>query len=467
MPRRVNPVGPRRLDERAYEQALRQIILAPLMRSLRRGLSEAAAAGQAFDALRGVVGDHDRMERLVAREVAAHAARLDGYHRRRLIQTFRAALGVDIRPVLSDTAIQPLMDAWRRENVRLIRTVPQRMQDGLYRRMTQTFASQPFDQKSLSRIVATEGRVSGYNLRRITRDQTSKAIGQLTQARHRQIGIEEYTWRTAQDERVRDTHSALDGTLQRWDTPPGVGHPGQDIQCRCVAIPYIPEAGIGRRPAAQAPQTEPTTMPQSPQRAGFSTASTQPFVGDARLMQAHMSDPLYVARESSPGLRSYTADGFRSLNSKMRTGQRLTGRDLQMSNDLLAAMRDQPRARIVFRGVPGWADKELPTFRPGQVYTLKSPQSASTNLGQTADWGHKGHVFEIHADAGVRAVVTNATETEIIFRWNQSFEVLGVYNDVDVTLANGDRLIARKYVVGRLRRGVPTVIHGVLDASRA
>ena len=87
-----------------------------------------------------------------------------------------------------------------------------------------------------------EFKVSGSNLRRITRDQTSKAVGQLTHARHRQLGIQKYTWRTAQDERVRVTHQALEGSRQKWDSPPAVGHPGEDIMCRCVAIPVIEEA---------------------------------------------------------------------------------------------------------------------------------------------------------------------------------------------------------------------------------
>ena len=236
------PISSRRIDEREYARALRRIVLRPLSRSLRSGLSHAAAVSQAIAALDGV--DWTLPEGLVADEVAARAARLEGYHRARLIQTFRSALSVDIRPTLNDAAIRPLMDAWRRENVSLIRTIPQRLHEGLYQRMSATFAERPFDQQALSRILSTEFQSTGYNLRRLTRDQTGKAIGQLTQARHRQIGIEEYTWRTSQDERVRPSHAALDGTRHRWDSPPSVGHPKEDIQCRCVAIPYIPEAGL-------------------------------------------------------------------------------------------------------------------------------------------------------------------------------------------------------------------------------
>ena len=240
------PIGPRHSEEQEYERRLRRLILTPPFRNLRSGLSRATAASQAIAALDGV--DWTLPEGLVAEEVAAQAARLDGYHRTRLIQTFRAALGIDIRPTLNDDAIRPLMDAWRRENVSLIRTVPQRLHEGLYQRMSATFAERPFDRQALSRVLSTEFQSAGYNLRRLTRDQTGKAIGQLTQARHRQIGIEEYTWRTSQDERVRPSHVALDGTRQRWDSPPSVGHPKEDIQCRCVAIPYIPEAETGVRP---------------------------------------------------------------------------------------------------------------------------------------------------------------------------------------------------------------------------
>ncbi len=241
MPRPINGVGPRRIDERVYDRTLRRLVLTPLMAQLRSGLSEASATSLALEIIDGVFRRW-RMGGLVQEEVAGHSGRLSGYHRKRLIQTFRTALGIDIRPRLLDTAIEPLMTAWRRENISLIRTVPERFHGALYQRVSETFAQQPFDQQALSKVLNREFKVSGSNLRRITRDQTSKAVGQFTHARHRQLGIQEYTWRTAQDERVRVTHQALEGSRQKWDSPPAVGHPGSDILCRCVAIPVIEEA---------------------------------------------------------------------------------------------------------------------------------------------------------------------------------------------------------------------------------
>lgn len=73
----------------------------------------------------------------------------------------------------------------------------------------------------------------------IARDQTLKLNGAINQARQEGAGIDRYVWSTSGDERVREEHDALDGETFSWDSPPEPGHPGQDFQCRCVAIPVI------------------------------------------------------------------------------------------------------------------------------------------------------------------------------------------------------------------------------------
>ncbi len=138
MARKVNGVGPRRLDERVYDKSLRRAVLAPLMAQLSSGLSEASATSLALEIIDGVFRRW-RMGGLVDEEVAVHSARVSGYHKRRLIQTFRTALGIDIRPRLLDSAIEPLMSAWRQENISLIRTVPERFHGTLSQRVSETF----------------------------------------------------------------------------------------------------------------------------------------------------------------------------------------------------------------------------------------------------------------------------------------------------------------------------------------
>lgn len=106
----------------------------------------------------------------------------------------------------------------------------------------------------------------------IARDQTLKLYGQVQQERQTEAGIVEYTWSTSEDERVRGNpaglypkshgnHWKLEGTTQRWDSPPLVDekagrreHPGGDFQCRCAAIPILPVDELrGEEPANDVP----------------------------------------------------------------------------------------------------------------------------------------------------------------------------------------------------------------------
>jgi SPP1 gp7 family putative phage head morphogenesis protein len=95
----------------------------------------------------------------------------------------------------------------------------------------------------------------------IARDQTLKLYGQIQEARQTAAGIEEYTWSTSDDERVRSRHQELEGTTQRWDSPPIVdrktgrrAHPGNDFQCRCAAIPILPAEGLEEQESPRQPQ---------------------------------------------------------------------------------------------------------------------------------------------------------------------------------------------------------------------
>ncbi len=99
-------------------------------------------------------------------------------------------------------------------------------------------------------------KIGGITTRRaklIARDQTAKATSQMNQARMMDSGIKSYTWRTSEDERVvgnpsglypkgsraHRNHYARNGKEFYWDQPPSDGHPGEPIQCRCIAIPII------------------------------------------------------------------------------------------------------------------------------------------------------------------------------------------------------------------------------------
>ena len=228
---------------RSYNKRMRAKILRPLFDAFAKGLRQAQSISQAYSALSVVSLTRSQWDEAIAAGVSQHAEAVEQFHRRKFVRSFRTALGVDVADIIDDD-ISSWLSQYRRENIALIKTIPERAHDDLFNAMSKQFAKRPFDQKELMSVLNTQFQSSGYNLRRLTRDQTNKAIGQLTEVRQRNSGVQKYIWRTAGDERVRDAHNNLSGTLQRWDKAPATGHPGHAIQCRCSAEAVVDAEAI-------------------------------------------------------------------------------------------------------------------------------------------------------------------------------------------------------------------------------
>ena len=96
--------------------------------------------------------------------------------------------------------------------------------------------------EDLTQLIQERASVSESHAELIARDQTAKTAGSINKFRQQQAGVEKYTWSGSLDERERETHIANEGRIFSWDDPPAeTGHPTEDIQCRCIAIPEIPE----------------------------------------------------------------------------------------------------------------------------------------------------------------------------------------------------------------------------------
>jgi SPP1 gp7 family putative phage head morphogenesis protein len=88
--------------------------------------------------------------------------------------------------------------------------------------------------------------------RLIARDQIGKLNAEITEKRHKELGVTEYIWDAAMDERTRGNPTGLypnakyshwdrEGKVFKYSDPPEDGPPGYSYQCRCVAIPKLPE----------------------------------------------------------------------------------------------------------------------------------------------------------------------------------------------------------------------------------
>lgn len=98
----------------------------------------------------------------------------------------------------------------------------------------------------IQKVIDPEDGTNRSRAEFIARDQVSKLNGQLTQVRQQDLGVKRYRWRTAGDDRVRDSHREKDGKIFSWDDPPAdTGHPGEDYQCRCYAEPVLEDLVSG------------------------------------------------------------------------------------------------------------------------------------------------------------------------------------------------------------------------------
>ena len=171
-------------------------------------------------------------------------ARVNLYNRHRLFQTFRKALSVDIRPFLTDAAVQAHMTEAITTNVNLIKTIPPRFHESLRERIGKEFADAPFDQQRLRKMLAQEYKSSGYNLRRLTRDQTQKLNANLSQMRQQQAGVEQYE---VEDIRGREgsTYSFNDNNGRIFQLgKPTIGNGASWSRCPCAGAMLTPSSHL-------------------------------------------------------------------------------------------------------------------------------------------------------------------------------------------------------------------------------
>lgn len=181
----------------------------------------------------------------IGRRVARHGA-----------GEFRRVIGISIQQ--ADPGVAAFVDEWRREQVAKIKSLAGQELVEITQLLEESTAQGARVETLRSAIVERFG-VSKSKGDLLARDQTLTLNARITKQRQTNVGISEYIWTASGDDRVREIHDELDGTKQRWDTPPimspdgRTGHPGEDYQCRCTAFPVIPELkGLVRTPENQA-----------------------------------------------------------------------------------------------------------------------------------------------------------------------------------------------------------------------
>jgi len=146
---------------------------------------------------------------------------------------------VGINLTTSEVWLNGEVKGFIKENVALINSISQQ-----HFNRVETIITEGVRRGKLTNEIKTElqskFKLTKNKAKLIARDQTSKFYGDLSRLRQTHNGIKKYVWQTAQDERVRPDHASKNQRVFSWNNPPAdTGHPGEDINCRCSALPVI------------------------------------------------------------------------------------------------------------------------------------------------------------------------------------------------------------------------------------
>lgn len=156
---------------------------------------------------------------------------------------FRSVIGVAVR---GDLGVGAALDAFRDKNVALIKSLQGQQLEEISDILADA-ESGAWRVEELQDVIQKQFDVTTAKAELLARDQVLKLNGDLVKTRQQGAGIDKYVWTTSGDERVREMHEELDGTVQSWNSPPVVSedgrreHPGGDYQCRCTAYPVLEE----------------------------------------------------------------------------------------------------------------------------------------------------------------------------------------------------------------------------------
>jgi SPP1 gp7 family putative phage head morphogenesis protein len=156
------------------------------------------------------------------------------------------AMGINIRAELQSARFDEMVRRLRDEQVRLITSLPTEAAERVH-----TLALEGLENGARAKEIAAEimetGEVTKSRATLIARTEVGRTTTMLTQVRSEGVGATHYQWLSSRDSDVRPLHKKLDGQIFAWNDPPvadpsGIrSHPGCIWNCRCVALPIIPQ----------------------------------------------------------------------------------------------------------------------------------------------------------------------------------------------------------------------------------
>ena len=126
------------------------------------------------------------------------------------------------------------------QNSSLISSIPRKLTPGMSKLALEGYRSGKRAAEIAEEMKAKLPAECRNRARLIARTETAKASTALVQSRAESLGLKFYIWRTSEDERVRDSHKAMDGVVCLWSSPPSPeAIAGEENEPAAITIPAI------------------------------------------------------------------------------------------------------------------------------------------------------------------------------------------------------------------------------------
>lgn len=326
--------------------------------------------------------------------------------------------GIDLAGYLRNSPnIAEKVNAMTSANVQLIKSIRSQYLDKVQNAVTQALVSGSLN-KDLTAQIKSIGQTTEKRAAFIARDQSSKLNAALTQARHEDLGVKKYMWSTAGDERVRDSHAEKDGQIFEYANPPAdTGHPGHDVNCRCVQIAVFDE-------------TQEKQINEQLEQQDISKAIA-PEVFDFQVKEIAKDDVALsfvkdrnLSKPEAVILREYTGHSAQQINAELRSNKPSL-KALSFARILNRALNKLPSYRgKVWRDID-LPEKTLAKYSVGEVVTEKGFVSSSSDEFERFD-SARPHRLLIHSKNGkiIEKISVLPLEYEVLFKSGTKFKVL-------------------------------------------
>ena len=240
----------------AQETSLRRVVGAPILH-WRAALAENVLPSyeaeasvrdlgvddpQAADRLSATVANaaEDQGVRLANAEAALTSifAAFGVWHAEKFLGSVSRAARIDIRGFVEQFQDRAALRSAVRRNVALIRGL-----DDDLRKTIERSVLDAWDRKrsaaELRHEIQKSAAFAPKRARLIARDQLYKLAGELDARSAEKAGLTKFVWQHSLLPNPREHHLSWHGRTFSWSNPPDGVIPGEEINCRCRAAPYI------------------------------------------------------------------------------------------------------------------------------------------------------------------------------------------------------------------------------------